>query len=445
MTYEEAREYITKCNQYGNELSLEAIKELLNRLGNPQDKIKVIHVAGTNGKGSTTAFLASILACAGYRVGRYISPAVFDYLERVQISKRIEASRDIHTKGIQNSTIVTNFITKSGFSDTVTQIKKVCDEMLQIGLPHPTPFEIETAMAFLYLYQENVDFAIIEVGLGGRLDATNVMKKPICCIITSISMDHMQYLGDTLGKIAGEKAGIIKEGTSVITNNSCSDVLSVLEQVCQDKNAILSVVDSSKARIISTNPDGTILEYNQQDYSISMLGEYQVSNATLAIEAARILQRLGYQIEEKAMKEGLQQARWRGRFEIIQKEPYLVIDGAHNADAALQLRKSIERYFHKQKKIFIIGVLGDKDYGSILELTAPLAETIITITPNNDRALASANLAAEAKKYCMGNIIDASTVENALKLAYEEATAQDVIIAFGSLSFLGELCDKLIS
>lgn len=426
MTYQEAREFIDQSNKYGSKLGLEVITELLSRLGNPQDKIKIIHVAGTNGKGSTTAFLTSILAAEGYKVGRYISPAVFSYRERVQITQSIGATLD------------TDYISREGVSEAIERIKVVCEEMVSDGFYHPTSFEIETAMAMLYFLQEEIDFAVVEVGLGGRLDATNVIKQPVCCVITSISMDHMQYLGDTLEKIAREKAGIIKDSVPVISCNTEPEVIQVLRSVSREKAAPLTLVDLSRSELLNSTPEGTSFRYLGETYEIKLLGGHQITNALLAIRTAEVLNQKGYSISRKAIKEGLYQTSWSGRFEVIAREPYFIIDGAHNEDAAYRLADAIRMYFHGKRLIYVMGVFADKDFCQILSITAPMAELIITLTPNNSRGLPSDQLAQEAKKYCPA-VLDAKTTEQAVRIAYQEAGKDNVIIAFGSLSFLGEL------
>ncbi len=457
MTYKEARGFIDQSDQYGSKLGLETITELLSRLGNPQDKIRIIHVAGTNGKGSATAFLASILAMEGYRVGRYISPAVFSYRERIQITGKT-ASQTGKITGLGNAEpeqlpekeadnaetelLSTDFITEQGVCDTIQVIKPLCEVMVADGLSHPTSFELETAMAMLYFYQEQVDFAVIEVGLGGRLDATNTVKQPVCSVITSISMDHMQYLGDTLEKIAGEKAGIMKAGRPVITSNTKEEVLRVLTAAAKEKGAPLTLADSAKAEVLSITPDKTSFRYEGEEYGIRLLGRHQISNGVLALSAAQVIRQCGYHLSDAAIKQGLLQASWSGRFEVIAQKPYFIIDGAHNEEAALRLKEAIETYFTGKRLIFVIGVFADKDYRTILQLTAPLASLIITLASENIRALPSAELALEAKKYCPA-VIDGKTAEQAVKLAYEEASAEDVILAFGSLSFLGAIRDSV--
>lgn len=484
MNYEEAREFINDSNQYGCVPGLETITELLKQLGNPQEQLKILHVAGTNGKGSTSAFLTSILTAAGYKVGRYISPAVFSYRERIQISRqmtedksqkvsfdsdldksqkvsfdsdldksqKVSIDSDLdkllrnRSGDNENFSIGIDYITKQGVCDTIEMIKPICEQMVLQGFAPPTSFEIETAMAMLYLLWEQVDFAVIEVGLGGRLDATNVIKHPVCSVITSISMDHMQFLGDSLELIAGEKAGIIKKDAPTITCEQEPVVRKILEKVSKDRNSTLTIAEIDNVKDIKFTTEETVFSLDtidgEQKYIIRLLGEYQIGNAVLAIQAAKIIKELGYPIDENVIKKGLYLTKWSGRFERVASKPYVIIDGAHNEDAALRLRKSIQLYFTNRRIIYMIGVLADKDYKSILKLTAPLAEVIITLTPNNSRALSSAELAKVAKLYC-NRVLDAGSIQKAVELAFEEAKEEDVIIAFGSLSYLGELVDTL--
>lgn len=453
MTYEEAREFINQSNQYGCVPGLETITQLLKRLGNPQEQLKIIHVAGTNGKGSTSAFISTILSAAGYQVGRYISPAVFSYRERIQISRRI-TSVGKNTGTLESNSedfnkdfsIGIEYITEMGVSDAIELIKPACLNMQSEGFAHPTSFEIETAMAMLYLLRKQVDFTVIEVGLGGRLDATNVIKHPVCSIITSISMDHMQFLGDTLEQIAGEKAGIIKRGSPVVTCRQEPGVMKVLEETCKDMDTPLAIAESSCVTKVLFSPEETTFTINFEDqeqvYKIKLLGEYQVENAVLAIQAARLISKLGYPVDEEAVKMGLYETKWSGRFEIIARNPYLIIDGAHNEAAAAVLQKSIRLYFTNRRIIYMIGVLADKDYRSILKITAPLADVIITLTPNNSRALSSKELAKAAEPYGK-RVIDADDIGKAVQIASREVGNEDVIIAFGSLSFLGDLVSTL--
>lgn len=431
MKYEEAVLFLKKAAEYGSRPGLDTIRELMKRLGNPQNRLRAIHIAGTNGKGSTAAFIASVLACAGYRVGRYLSPAVFDQREIIQIS---HCSRE---------GLVHEYITEEGVSRTVGLIKKASEEMVRDGLDHPTLFEIETAMAFLYLSDENVDFAVIETGMGGLLDATNVISKPLCSVITSVSMDHMQYLGDTIEKISRQKAGIIKSGAPAISINTDPRISKVLEEACIAAGSTLITASEKDAVIHSLSCDGTVFSYKGNKYQIGLLGKHQLSNAILALEAVKLLQSKGFDISQEAVESGLAMTSWRGRFEIIAKNPYFIIDGAHNEGAAGRLREAAETYFAGRKLIFIMGIFADKDYKKVLSIMAPLAQLLITITPPNSRALPSHSLAREARGCFDGKIIDAGSVSAAIDYAYAESRPEDVIVAFGSLSFLKELSECL--
>lgn len=457
MTYEEAIEFIRQSGRSGIVLGLEKITELLKRLNNPQDKLRIIHIAGTNGKGSTAAFITSILCAGGYRVGRFVSPAVFSYREIIQISEGCFKSkrpngtlRNICTGKASEDTdepyLLTEYIEEADIQALIGRIKPVCEDMVKEGLLHPTSFEIETAMMFLYMAQKQVDFLVLETGMGGRLDATNAISRPLCSVITRVSLDHMQYLGDTLEQIAGEKAGIMKADSVAVTCNQAPEVLSVFLTKANELNIPLIIADCGQAKNIRYYLSHTEFSYPDNkafdSYKIRLLGKHQVQNAVLAIETAKILDKMGYNINKEAVKTGLWMAGWPGRFEQVSKDPDIFIDGAHNEEAALRLRDSIEIYFTNRRLIFMIGVLADKDYHSMLRILAPLADTIITLTPDNPRALPSEKLAGEAMKYC-GKVMDGKNVRKALELAYKEAGDDGLILAFGSLSFLGNLTDAL--
>lgn len=433
MTYDEAMQFIKESEKLGNVLGLQSISELLNRLDNPQEGLNIIHVAGTNGKGSTISFISGILAAAGYRVGIYISPVVFYYQEKLQIIS-------------YNESLNNEYISKDDICWTLEAIKIVCDGMLEEGLAHPTAFEIETAMAFLYMRKEQVDFLILETGMGGRLDATNVISHPLCSVLTSVSLDHMHYLGSTLDQIAYEKAGIMKPNSCVITSNQTAEVIDVFSNKANELGIPMTVADVSRASEIKFYDSYTSFDYQSdnilENYKIRMLGKYQPENAILAIESARKIRTMGYAISNEAIRKGLWLAKWSGRFERISKEPDIYIDGAHNVNAALSLRDSIEIYFTNRRLIFMIGVLADKDYHSMLSILAPMADTIIALAPNNSRALPSDRLAAEARLYC-NRVFDEKDIRHAIERAYMEAGTEDVIFAFGSLSFLGSLAADL--
>ncbi len=426
MNYKEAVEYIADSNKYGSVLGLSNIKELLRRLGNPENKIKIIHIAGTNGKGSTLAYISTILKCAGYKVGRYCSPVVFEYLEKIQIDN----------KNIEEIT----------FARIATTVMEAVTAMLADGFNHPTSFEIETAMAYLTFYEENCDISVIETGLGGIEDATNVNKSVVCSVITSISMDHMQFLGDNIEKIAAAKAGIIKKDCPVVVYEQDKAILRVIKEKA----------DLEKAEITITNLESILLKKNdEQEQSFSyisrhgniyngiklkLLGTFQIKNAATAIETVEALVRQGYKINASDIYDGLRDTIWNGRFQrITQSGARFYIDGAHNPGAVSELSDTINQYLKGKDIIFIIGVLADKDYKTELSMIAGKARTIITVTPpENTRALSGKTLYDTVKKF-NNNVICAASLEKSVDFAYNEADDESVIIAFGSLSYLGEL------
>ena len=305
MNYEEAMNFIQNTSKFGSVLGLDNIKELLERLGNPQDQLKVVHIAGTNGKGSTLAFLAGIFRESGYRAGRYVSPASFCYEERFRINE-------------EN-------ISKEDLCFYMEKIKKISEEMVRDGMSHPTMFEIETALSFLYFLDKKVDVVLLETGMGGRLDATNVVKKPIAVIIASIGMDHMQFLGDTIEKIAAEKAGIIKEGCPVISYNNQESVNEVIKEKAKEMHCKVTFVNSEGIRVLSESLNGESFSYRSSDgrwyekIEIPLLGRHQINNAALALEALNTIRNY-YCISEFQTEDGLRKTIWRGRIEILEKE-----------------------------------------------------------------------------------------------------------------------------
>lgn len=424
MNYENAMEFISSIQQYGMVPGLESIRHLCERLQNPQDKLKFVHIAGTNGKGSTLAYVSTVVKTAGYKVGRYISPAITCYEERFQINGKK--------------------ITKKDLCLEMELLKEVCGEMVKDGLPHPTPFEIETALAFDYFAKKECDLVILETGMGGRLDATNVVKNTLVAVITSISMDHMNFLGDTTEKIALEKAGIIKEGSRVVVLKQGEKVLEVVKQKALEQKAPLIIADPGKATGIAYGLTKQKFNYeNRKNLVIPLAGIVQISNAVLAIEVIKALRECGLCIGEEALREGLRNTEWLGRFSVIGTKPYFVIDGAHNEDAAKKLAQSIEMYFTNKRIIYIMGILRDKEHEKIVALTAKYAQQVITVaTPNNPRAMDSIALAQEVMKYNK-SVTAASSVEEAVEMAYLLAGKEDVILAFGSLSFLGRILEKV--
>lgn len=424
MNYEEARAYLDDAARYGSVLGLDTMKELLARLGNPQDDLKFIHIGGTNGKGSVLSYLSAVLKEAGYRVGRYISPTLFSYRERIQVNEI--------------------YIKKDALARLTTQIQSCADEMVRDGASHPTAFEIETALCFLYFREEKCDLVVLEVGMGGATDATNVIKTTVLEVLASISMDHMGFLGDTLAEIAACKAGIIKPDTTVVSMRQQPEAMEVIRQVCQRQKADLRIADAANATDIVYGCEEQYFSYGGYDsLEIHLAGSYQIANAVLAVEAVKALIDLGYAISEEALHSGLQKASWKGRFTVLQREPYFIIDGAHNRDGAKVLADSVRQYFPKKRLHYIMGVFKDKEYETIIDQMSAFDADVITVeTPGNPRALPAEEL-AEAWKKKKADVTFEKKIENAVRKSLEKAKKDDVILAFGSLSFLGEIVKAL--
>lgn len=420
MDYQQSRAYVKDADKYaGGALDLTNIKELMNRLGNPQDQLKYVHVAGTNGKGSVIAYLYTTLSEAGYRVGRYISPSVYSYREKMEVAGRA--------------------VSREQFAGYVTRVAAVIEEMIAEGLAHPTPFEIETAVAFLFFAEENCDLVVLEVGMGGNLDATNIIKNTILAVLVPISMDHQSFLGNTLAEIAEKKAGIIKPGCSVATVGQKPEALKVIQEVCREKGADLTVTDLEAAKAVKEDFAGQILEYKGETYELSLAGSYQTENAALAIEALNILDKKGYPTTIEQRKKGLKDTKWNGRLTIIHRKPLFIVDGAHNPAAADMLEDSVRKYFKGRRMFFIMGVFRDKDYQYIIRKLCPYAEQIVTVeTPDNPRALPAEEL-AEAIRLCNPNVRAAESIRDAVDRVFAMAGREDVILSFGSLSFIGDI------
>lgn len=420
MDYQQSRAYIRDAEQYaGGALDLTNIKELMKRLGNPQDQLKYIHVAGTNGKGSVIAYLYTTLMKAGYHVGRYISPSVYSYREKIE------------TEGKP--------ISREKFAEQTTRVAAVIEEMTAEGLAHPTPFEIETAVAFLFFAEEKCDPVILEVGMGGITDATNLITTTELAVLVPISMDHQSFLGNTISEIAEKKAGIIKPGSSVVTIGQETEALEVIKKTGAEAGTDVCVADVSEAEVLEADFTGQRFCYKGEEYALSLAGSYQTENAVLALEALRILDERGYHTTLGQRKEGLWATRWNGRLTIIHKDPLFIVDGAHNPAAADMLEDSVRKYFKDRRLFFIMGVFKDKDYPYIIRKLCPYAEQILAIeTPDNPRALPAEELAKAIRPY-NANVRAEKNIPRAVEELFEMAGKDDVILSFGSLSFIGEI------
>lgn len=415
MTYEEARRFIQKAARRGSILGLENMQHLMHLFGNVQDKIPVIHIAGTNGKGSVGAYLEAIFRQYGLHVGRYCSPAVFSPLEVWKMDG--------------------DSISQEEYAKVMSQVKDACDIVVSKEGTMPTVFEIETAAAFLHFAEKKPDVVLLETGMGGETDATNIIKKPLCSILTTISYDHMQFLGDTLEEIAQVKAGIIKEGCPVFSAQQSPEVEAVLRHAAAKRHTSVHFVRESEIRMISIQPG--LLEFSYGDLSLQtvMAGVCQMMNASLAVEAAYVMiPKLSEMPCCPRIVEGILSARWAGRFEVLGVEPYFIIDGAHNEDAARQLADTVEKCFTNEPVTYIIGVLADKEHEKMLQ-AMPYASCVFCVTPDNSRALQAEQLCQEAGRF-HDNVTCCESIAAAVHAALAEGNP---VIAFGSLSYLGEL------
>ena len=409
-----AIEYINSYSWLGSRPGLERISQLMEKLGNPQNSLRVVHLAGTNGKGSTACFLANIFQSAGLKTGLYTSPFIHTLHEQMQI--------DGHS------------ISDDALNAVTEHVRAVADAMDD----HPTTFELITAIAFCWFKEEGCEIVVLETGMGGELDSTNVVAAPKLCVITPIDMDHMEYLGRTIGIIAKAKAGIIKPNCPVVTSRQHTDAMNVLEETAARQNSKLIKVDWDKLEKGKFSFDGQYFSFGElNEIKISLLGEYQIENAVIAITAIKELIKQGMDINETAIYQGLKTARWMGRFELVtkgdEKNPTIIVDGGHNAQGALALASNLKRYFPNEKIVFIMGVLADKDLNSIISPVLPIAKQFFTITPNSPRAMDASKLADYINEKGI-SAVAVNDVSTAFKKAKNEGK---VVCYFGSLYGVG--------
>ena len=370
MTYQEAIEYIHSINWAFCKPGLERIGELCEKLGHPEKKLKFIHVAGTNGKGSFCSMTESVLRAAGYKTGLYTSPYIREFNERMQING-------------EN-------ISDAELAELTEYIKPIADAMED----KPTEFELITAVAFEYFARHKCDIVVLETGLGGRLDSTNIIDTPVLSVITGIALDHTAILGDTVEKIAAEKAGIIKKGVPVIFGGEDATAASVIKAKADEMGSEFTQVDYSKLENINATLDGTDFDYGcLKGLHINLLGLYQPKNASVVLNAINALNTQGFSISEEQLRKGLESAVWHARFEKVAKEPLVIFDGAHNPQGIEQAVKSIKHYFGKNKVYLLTGVLKDKNYEEIAKMLSTVAKKAFTLTPDSPRALSSSDYA----------------------------------------------------
>ena len=418
MNFTEAMEYLDGINLFREKKGLLNIRELMRRLGNPQNKLKFIHVAGTNGKGSVVAMVAHTLTKAGFRTGRYISPFVDVFNERICVDE--------------------TYITNEEVASYMDKIKAAADRMFEETEVYPTRFELLTALAFLYFYEKQCNFVVLEVGLGGRLDSTNVIEIPLLAVIMQIGLDHQKQLGNSLTEIAAEKCGIIKKGGTVICyRNQQEEVMEAVRQVCKEQEARLVLAPEPKN--VQANPDGNRFELDGFDraFEIGLAGEYQVYNAAAAAGALLELQKRGVALTGNQIQDGIETTRWIGRFETLAENPRIVADGGHNRSGVEAFCNSMRKLYPNQKKVLIMGMMHDKDYEACIRLAAAACDILIGVHIGIERALSAEAVAQTAAGFCP-DIRTAETCRDAIALARKLCGENGIIFIAGSLYLVSE-------
>lgn len=422
MKYEEAMKYITEVGNLGSNYGLERTYKLLEHLGNPERDLKLIHIAGTNGKGSTTSMITEILMGEGYKVGMYTSPFIEEFEERIQINR--------------------NNIPKESLAILMDEIKVAVDKVIEAGYNHPTEFEIITVLMLLYFKKENIDFGVIEVGLGGTLDSTNVIK-PIIQVITSISFDHTNLLGNTLEKIAREKAGIIKRGIPTVIYPQQEEVLKVIKNKCFEMDSELYIANNENLKfknIVNLDKPYQLLKYNNEiDILLPLLGEHQIINLSVAMQAIEVLNNKNIiDISIANIVKSIKNVSWKGRLEVLSNNPYVVIDGAHNIQGIKTLSRNIKKYFKYENLYLILGILADKDVEEMIKIITPMAKKVYSVTPNSIRGELAESLKDEVSKFNK-NCKAFDKYEEAYLEALNDASEKDLILASGSLYMIGDM------
>ena len=415
MTLDEALRYIHEVCWKGTIPGLERIQALLDAMGNPERKCKFVHVTGTNGKGSTCAMVASILRKAGYKTGLYTSPYLIRFNERIQINGEQISDADI--------------------CELTEYVKPFAESIFE----RPTEFEMVTAIGFEYFARHKCDIVVCEVGMGGEFDATNVIPAPEVAVICNIGLDHTEVLGDTLEKIAGAKAGIIKPGCDAVLYRERPSVEAVFEERCKALNAPLHKADFDSLHLLSHSLEGQVFDWERfHALRLPLLGEHQLHNAAVALTTARVLQKRGWKITDEQIREGIESVRWPGRFELMRKDPMFIIDGGHNPQCIEALVRNIRDYLPGRELTVLTGVLGDKDFHCMYRDVAQYAKEFITITPANPRALMAEKLADYLRQF--GKPVTAcDVVADGVRLAIEHAGKDGVVLCYGSLYMIGDI------
>lgn len=430
MNYREAIQYMRQI-QKGDTVKpgLDMTKRLMEYLGNPQNKLHFVHIAGTNGKGSTAAFISSIYAAHGLKVGRYASPAVFSEFEKIQY---VYGEKSV-------------YITEEEMAEHITHIRRAIEKMQKRGEGVPTEFEIETAAAFLAFARWNCDLVVLEAGMGGRLDATNIVTTVQCAVITPVSMDHMKFLGSTIEEIAYEKAGIIKRHIPVVVYQHDERAQGCLAGVCREQECKWSAVSDDDWKVRKASLLGTVFDYKRyRELRIRMPGLYQVENACLAIECVEAMNSR-FPVSEEQLRKGLARAVWRGRFDVYEKRPVVVMDGAHNPDGIQHFLESVHVYFENYQKVGIVGIFADKDYADMARRIGDTFDQVYTVTPPTERGLPAEKLAEQIR----GHAVACASIQEAVELGGKKCEQlacsgeEQGLFIFGSLSILKSAAEWL--
>ena len=415
MTYEEALSYIHSICWKGSKLGLDRTRELLGKLNDPQKELKFIHIAGTNGKGSTAAMLSSILEKAGYRVGLYTSPFINRFNERMQVNHQPIPDEEL--------------------AALTEYVRPHADAMAD----SPTEFELITALAMVWFARQKCDIVVLEVGMGGELDSTNIIDVPEAAVIAAMGLDHVKELGPTMADIARAKAGIIKEGGRVVSYGGNSEADEVIAAVCRARNASLCQPDFSAIVPGDFSLEGQTFSYKGWcGLRIPLVGAYQMNNAAVVLETVEVLRQRGWSVSDEAVRQGLADTRWPARFEVLRRDPVFIVDGGHNPHGIRATAESLRRLFPGRKITFVTGVMADKDVEHILGLIVPLADQFFTVRPDNPRAMDAGELAARIE--AMGAKATAcASVQDGVDRAIQAEGPHGVACALGSLYMSGEV------
>ena len=422
MDFEESVKYITEYPRFKKNPSLDGIKALLSALGNPENRIKTINVAGTNGKGSTVAMLASVLSTAGYKTGRYVSPFVLEFRERMMINGKM--------------------IGRKRLAKIMSTVREHADALREQGTVL-NAFEVTTAAALLWFAEEECDVVVLEAGIGGRLDATNSVPEPILQIITAVGLDHTAQLGSTVAEITAEKCGMMRPGCTLLTcPNQNAEAKAVMINKCAELEATFVMGSAGKGKIVAQSAEGTDLLVGKTELAIPFGGEHQINNALTVVSAVDILREKGFAISDEQLIEGIAAAKFPARFEVCSKDPLVILDGAHNPHAAAALASGIKKFL-PEKRTLLCGMMADKDCAGVMSTLAPLFEQVIAVPVQSPRAISPAELAALAAPYCK-SVFTAENAAQALDAALAALNPGEALVVAGSLYLASELRPQLM-